>query len=172
MQEGEQIKLGPVDLIMIQLDSKELKGEIANEIAKASDKNIIRVLDALAVRKEPNGSFTTLESTDLTPEEHKELGAALGGFIGLGAGGMEGAEKGMEKGAERFAENTFGLSKSDVRSIAQRVPAGKTLLMILFEHRWALKLKQAADRANGIVLAEGIIRPEALVMAGANMPGA
>jgi uncharacterized membrane protein len=163
------MNLGPVDLIMMQLDSKELKGEIASEIAKASDKNIIRVLDALAVRKEANGSFTTLESTDLTPEQHKEMGAILGTFIGLGQGGVEGAEEGAKRGAERFAENTFGLSKSDIRGIAQQVPAGKTLVMILFEHRWALRLKQAADRANGVVLAEGIVRPEALVMAGAAM---
>ena len=154
------------------MDSKELKGEIANEIAKASEKKIIRVLDALAVRKEPNGSFTTLESTDLTPEQHKELGAVLGTFIGLGAGGVEGAEAGAERGAQKFAENTFGLSKSDVRSMAQRVPAGKTLVMIMFEHRWARGLKEAADRANGVVLAEGIVRPEALVKAGAEMAGA
>jgi uncharacterized membrane protein len=172
MRGDEQLKLGPVDLVMIQLDSKELKGEIANEIAKASEKKIIRVLDALTVRKEQNGSFTTLESTDLTPEQHKELGAVLGTFIGLGAGGVEGAEAGAERGAQKFAENTFGLSKSDVRSIAQRVPAGKTLVMLMFEHRWARGLKQAADRANGVVLAEGIVRPEALVKAGADMAGA
>jgi len=172
MKQEEQLKLGPVDLIMIQLDSNELRGEIASEIAKASEKKIIRVLDALAVRKEANGSFTTLESTDLTPEQHKELGAVLGTFIGLGAGGLEGAEVGAERGAQRFAENTFGLSKSDIRSLAEGVPAGKTLVMLLFEHRWALGLKQAADKANGKVLAEGIIRPEALIMRGAEMAGA
>ena len=172
MQEEEPIKLGPVDLIMMQLDSNELRGEIANEIAKASNKNIIRVLDALAVRKEENGSFTTLEATDLTPKQHKELGEALGTLIGLGAGGLEGAEAGAERGAKKFAENTFGLSKKDIRSIADRVPAGKTLLMVMFEHRWALNLKQAVDKANGVVLAEGIIRPEALVMAGARMANA
>lgn len=72
---------------------------------------------------------------------------------------------GAERGAERFAEHTFGLSKSDVRSLAQQVPPGKTLLLMLFEHRWALKLKDAADRANGAVMAEGIVRPEQPVLA-------
>jgi uncharacterized membrane protein len=165
----QELRLGPVDMVMIQLDNKELNGAIADEIIKASDKNVIRVLDALAVKKEDDGSFSTLEATDLTKAQHKEMGAVIGTFLGLGAGGEEGAEEGAKRGAERFAKNTFGLSKSDVRSIAQQVPAGKTLLMILFEHRWALKLKEAADRANGVVLAEGIIRPETLVMAGASL---
>lgn len=167
-----QLELGPIDLIMIQLDNAELKGEIANELIQASKKNIIRILDALAVRKESNGSFSVLKETDLTSEQHQELGAVIGTFIGLGAGGIEGAEEGARRGASRFSERTFGLSDQDIRSIAQQVPPGKTLLAVLFEHRWALKLKQAADRANGVVLAEGIVRPEALVAAGAVLASA
>jgi len=157
---------------MIQLDNAELKGEIANELVQASKKKIIRILDALAVRKEDNGSFTVLKETDLTSEQHQELGAVIGTFIGLGAGGVEGADEGARRGASKFAENTFGLSDQDIRSIAERVPPGKTLVAVLFEHRWALGLKRAADRANGVVLAEGIVRPEALVAAGAAMASA
>ena len=156
-------------MVMIQLDNERLTGQIAEEISKASEKEIIRILDLLAVRREPDGTFTTLEGTELSKREHKELGAIIGGLMGLGAGGELGAVEGASIGAERFAKNSFGLSKSDVRSMAQQIPAGKTLLMVLFEHRWALKLKQAANNANGVVLAEGIIRPEALVMAGARV---
>lgn len=153
--------------MMIQLDSSNLKGQLSEEIYRLSDKKIIRVLDALAIRKEADGTFTTLEKTELTKAQHKELGAVIGTFLGLGAGGEMGAEVGAERGGERFAKHTFGLSRSDVRSIAQQVPAGKTLLIILFEHRWALGLKEASDRANGTVLVEGIVRPESLVIAGA-----
>ncbi|HZW54873.1 MAG TPA: hypothetical protein VFF30_01140 [Nitrososphaerales archaeon] len=165
----EQIRLGPVHLIMIELDSEELHGEIAEEISRASDEKIIRVLDVLAIRREADGTFTELAGTELSKAEHKELGAVIGSLLGLGAGGEIGAIEGAEAGAEKFAENSFGLSRRDVRSLAQRVPTGKTLLLIMFEHRWALGLKRAASKAHGVVFAEGIVRPEALVLAGASM---
>jgi len=88
-------------------------------------------------------------------------------LLGLGAGGEIGAEEGAKSGAKSFAKHSFGLSANDIRTVAGEVPAGRTLLIILFEHRWALGLKQAADMADGVVLAEGIVRPESLVIAGA-----
>jgi len=163
----ELMQVGPVHMVMVQLKSEELHGEIADEIIRASDQNIIRVLDALAIRRENDGTYTTLEATGLSKKQHKELGAVIGALLGLGANGEIGAEEGASAGAKSFAKHSFGLSKSEVRSLAEEVPAGKTLLIILFEHRWALRLKQSVDKADGIVLAEGIIRPEALVVAGA-----
>jgi uncharacterized membrane protein len=162
-------QVGPVHLIMIQLKNENLRGQIADEILRASDQNIIRVLDSLAIRRENDGTFTTLEATGLSKKQHKELGAVIGTLLGLGAGGEIGAERGAQAGAKAFAKHSFGLSKQDIQSLAKEVPAGRTLLIILFEHRWALGLKQAADQADGVVLAEGIIRPESLVIAGANL---
>jgi uncharacterized membrane protein len=167
VKQEEITKLGPVHLMMVQLDSERLHGAIAEELRKASESEAIRLLDALALRREPDGTFTTLEATELTEKQHEELGAVIGTLLGLGAGGEVGAEEGAKMGAKRFAEHSFGLSREDMRAIAQEVPAGKTLLIVLFEHRWALHLKEAADEANGKVLAEGIIRPESLVIAGA-----
>jgi len=162
----EEIKLGPVHLVMIQLDNEELRGEVEEEILMASERNIIRVFDLLAVRREPDGTFTTLEATELSDEEHEDLGAIIGDLLGLGAEGELGEEEGARIGAERFAKHSFGLSRAQLRSMADEIPVGKTLLIVLFEHKWALKLKQATQKANGFILAEGIIRPEALVEIG------
>ncbi|MFI5419489.1 MAG: hypothetical protein ACHQ1H_00830 [Nitrososphaerales archaeon] len=164
------VQLGPVHLVMIRLDNEALRGEIADQITRASDQKIIRVLDALAIRRENDNTFTTLEATELSKEQHQALGAVIGSLLGLGANGEIGAEEGAMEGAKKWANRTFGLSKKDIRSLAQDVPIGKTVLIILFEHRWALGLKQAANRANGVVLAEGIVRPEDLIMEGANRP--
>lgn len=158
--------------MIIQLDNAGLQGKIAKEIINASKKKIIRVLDTLVVKKEIEGGFTVLEETDVTKEQHKELGSVIGALMGLGAEGVLGAGEGTPSGAGQFAERTFGLSDRDIVSIANEVPAGKTLLLVLFEHRWALKLKKATDKANGVVLAEGIVRPEALIAAGATLAGA
>jgi hypothetical protein len=41
--------------------------------------------------------------------------------------------------------------------------------MVLIEHRWAVPLKEAFERAGGVMLAQGMVRPETLIGAGANL---
>jgi hypothetical protein len=52
-------------------------------------------------------------------------------------------------GASAFAERIFGMSQQDIQAIAHDVPPGQTLLLVLFEHRWAIPLKEAIMSANG-----------------------
>ena len=44
-----------------------------------------------------------------------------------------------------------------------------TAVMVLFEHRWEVPLKEAFERAGGVMLAQGMVRPETLIGAGANL---
>ena len=165
--------LGPVQLVLIALDNDKLKGKIAQDLHRASHKGTIRILDALAIQKTSSGAVNTLSSTDLSPDQRYVYGALLGGLMGLGATGTEtGFDKGAELGAERFATQTFGLSATDVQNLAQDVPPGTTALLVLFEHRWALPIKADIEKAGGVVLAQGIIRPEDLIAMGANVAAA
>jgi len=43
---------------------------------------------------------------------------------------------------------------------------------MLFEHLWAIKLKEALIDAGAIPLAQGIVTPESLVMVGAELAAA
>jgi hypothetical protein len=84
----------------------------------------------------------------------------------------EGAQLGAEMGASAFAERNFGLSQQDIQAIAQDIPPDRTLLLVLFEHRWAIPLKEAIMSANGQVFAQGIVRPETLVAVGSELGAA
>lgn len=162
--------IGPVHLVVIGLENEGLKGQIARELHNASGNGSIRVLDALAIQKTQDGKVVTLGGSDLTPDQRLTYGAIVGGLMGLGATGTEeGAEEGAEVGAEAFADRNFGLSAADIQGIAQDVPRGTTALMVLFEHRWAIPLKEAISQANGVVLAQGLVRPEDLIMLGAEV---
>jgi uncharacterized membrane protein len=165
--------LGPVQLVVISLDSEKLTGQIAHDLHRASNKGTIRILDALAIQKSNTGAITTLGSSDLTPDQRYMYGELLGALMGLGATGTEaGMEMGAEMGAERFATHNFGLSTQDVQAIAEDVPNGKTALMVLFEHLWALPVKADIEKAGGVVLAQGIVRPEDLIAMGASLAAA
>ena len=164
--------LGPVQIIAIGLENDKERGDVARELWTASDQGTIRVLDLLAIRKEQDGSIISLGATDLSPDERMEFGAVLGGLLGLGAAGEEGAEIGAVAGAEAFSERTFGLSDDDIQDLARDIPSGKTAVMMLLEHRWAVPLKEAIQRTGGVVLGQGMVQPESLVLAGAALAAA
>jgi len=162
-----------VHLVVVGLRNDQLKGQIARELYRASESNAIRVLDALAIQKTADGNVISLGSSDLTPEEREEYGAIIGALLGFGATQTEeGAEVGAEMGMVAFATQNFGLSQDDIQRIAADIPPGTTALMVLFEHRWAIPLKEAVMDAGGVVLAQGIVRPEDLVQFGENLAAA
>ncbi len=164
---------GPVQLVLIGLENEKLQGQIARELHRASAKGDIRVLDALAIQKTKDGAIITLGGSDLTPDQRMEYGAIVGGLMGLGATGTdEGLEAGAEMGAESFADHNFGLTAADIQAIATDIPPETTALMVLFEHLWALPLKEAVEEAGGVVIAQGMVRPETLMAVGADLSAA
>jgi uncharacterized membrane protein len=159
--------LGPVQLVVVGLENDKLKGQVARELHRASEKGDIRVLDALAIQKKNDGTIVSLGASDLTPDQRVVYGAIVGGLLGFGATGTEeGMEIGAGMGAETFADKNFGLSGGDIQAIAQDIPTGKTALLVLFEHRWAIPLKEALQDAGGVVLAQGLVRPESIIALG------
>lgn len=162
--------LGPVQLVVFGLPNDRMKGDVARELQAASQSGAIRVLDALAILKTPDGKVISLGTSDLSPHERAAFGSVVGALMGFGAlGTAEGAEAGAELGAEAFAEQNFGLSKEDVQGIANDIPPGMTAVMVLFEHRWAVPLKEAFENAGGVMLAQGMVRPDTFIAAGANL---
>ncbi len=164
------MRLGPVHLIVIGLQNDRLKGQIARELQAASQSGVIRVLDALAILKTEDGKIISLGASDLSPDERVEYGAVVGALMGFGATGTdEGAQAGADLGADAFAKQNFGLSQDDIQGIANGIPPGMTAVMVLFEHRWAVPLKEAFEKTGGIMLAQGIVRPETLIGLGADL---
>jgi uncharacterized membrane protein len=162
--------VGPVQLVVVGLENDKLKGQIARELHRASDTGSIRVLDALAIQKTQDGVVKSLGASDLTPDQRIVYGAIIGGLMGFGATGTEeGLEEGAELGAEAFADRNFGLSSQDIKDIARDIPAGTTALMVLFEHHWAVPLKEALESAGGVVIAQGMVQPEEIVAFGEDL---
>lgn len=162
--------LGPIQLVVVGLENDKLKGKIAQELHRASESGAIRVLDALAIQRTKEGKVVSLGASDLAPEERITYGAIVGGLLGLGATGTEeGLEMGAEMGAESFAMQNFGLSSEDIQRIAADLPPGTTALMVLFEHHWAIPVKEAIQDAGGVLLAQGMVRPEEIIAFGAEL---
>ena len=168
--EIKMVEFGPISMIALGFpDVNLLKGELLKEISNLSKSGIIKVIGLTAIVKDVNGDIEAAKITELSDEERVKLGAAVGALIGLGAAGMEGAEAGAQLGAERVVQNEFGLNKERIMRIAQDMPKGTAAGILLIEHLWAKKFKEIAMKQNGVVLAQGLIEPIALVALGAKL---
>jgi uncharacterized membrane protein len=58
--------LGPVDYLVVEFpaDEANFSGEMAAELRSLVDRELIRVLDLVILRKEPDGSVEVAELTD------------------------------------------------------------------------------------------------------------
>ena len=80
---------GPIQILAFGFPSTDrLEGRIAEELERASDAGIIRIIDALAVLAEDD-EVEIVRVSDLDDDEREELGAKVGALIGLGAAGID-----------------------------------------------------------------------------------
>ncbi|MDD3858300.1 MAG: DUF1269 domain-containing protein [Methanoculleus sp.] len=162
-----EVMYGPMQLLVIGFENPDFHGQIRQALGSAMEAGVVRLIDVRFVWKDAEGNVEGLEATQLSDEERQRFGAAVGALIGLGAGGVEGARGGAETGATAAARRTFGMTEENVRNIAATIPNDNAAAIFLIEHLWAKDLKQALRDANGYLIAQGLVTPEALVLAGA-----
>jgi uncharacterized membrane protein len=156
---------GPMQLLVIGFEGAEFTGEIAPELRRLREHDVVRLIDLLFVTKDEDGRVTTLETTDLSKEESAELGAVVGALMGYGAAGEEGTEAGALAGAAAAERITQPL-RDDVWYVADAIPPGTSAAVAVLEHRWAIGLRDAVHRARGSALAEAWLHPADLVAIG------
>jgi uncharacterized membrane protein len=158
--------IGPVQLLVLGFKQPDFHGEIREELDRLRDNDLVRVIDALAVRKDADGNVDMLHQSQLSVDEQQAFGALVGGLIGLGAAGQEGFEVGAERGAEAVAERGGVFSEEEAWDVLAEIPPDTAGLLILLEHRWAIPLRDAIARAGGFRLASEFISPLDLVALG------
>jgi hypothetical protein len=131
-------ELGPVDWIVVEFPGSKFKGEIAPELQSLVERNIVRVLDLLIMKKDEDGSLEAFELSDL---DDSELGAI------------------------RSYETQLAmlLSEDDVTAIAAAVAPGSTAAVLVWENTWAAPFGSAVRRAGGQLVASGRIPIQALL---------
>jgi uncharacterized membrane protein len=164
---GSKHVTGPIQVFVVGFDKFEATGQIMAELRRVRKRGLIRLIDVLFVEKDKNGSIaSTMHATDLSEGERLRLGAVAGGLIGLRAGGAVGAEVGMELGMERVAERDAGLSGQQLGQLADSIPPGTAAAIVVVEHHWATRLRDAVRTNGGRTLMQAMITPEAIAIVG------
>lgn len=166
------MSVGPIQLLAIGFEEFEPSGHILTELRMATEAGTIRLIDAQFVRKDNAGRITSMEMSGLSPAETIEFGAVIGGLLGMGAAGPEGAEVGALSGALAAAERSYGLTLSEIQSIADDLPLGGAAALLAIEHTWATGFRDAVAAAGGEMIAQGFLTPQALFMVGTEIEAA
>ncbi len=105
--------------------------------------------------------------SNLSKDEAIELGSKVAALIGLGIDGEEGMIAGAELGAEAAAEHGIQVfSDEEAWDVLEEIPNDSAAALILLEHHWAVGLRDAIVRANGVGIADSFIHPADLVAIG------
>jgi uncharacterized membrane protein len=157
--------IGPVQLIVLGFNHPEFHGEIIEELERLKASDTVRVIDSLAVYKDPDGELEVEHLSNLTEDEAIEVGTKIGALIGLGIEGEEGALAGAEAGAEAAAGGIDAFSGEEW-DVLEEIPNDSAAALILLEHHWAVPLRDAIARAGGFRIGDGFISPLDLVEIG------
>jgi hypothetical protein len=129
--------LGPLEYLVAGFEGNRFTGQILAELRAAQEKGIIRVLDLFVIKKDEQGNVTTQELKDLSSEEATELSSLAGNLMGL-------------------------LADEDIQQVAADIPNNSAAGLLLFEHTWAIGLKEAIKNAGAVAITGGFVSPDVL----------
>ena len=129
--------LGPLEYLVVGFEGYRFTGQILAELRAAQEKGIIRVVDLCVIQKDEQGNVTARELSELGGEEAAELSPLAGNVMGL-------------------------LAEEDIQQVAADIPNKSAAGLLLFEHTWAIGLKEAIKNAGAVAVTGGFVSPDVL----------
>ena len=150
---------GPIQMLTLGFPGNMFKGEILPELDRLKGEGIVRVIDMMIVRKDPQGHLLVATSSDLDFDEATALGSYFGALAGFAAEGPAGIDRGSIAGAAELADGHV-FDEDDAFRVGEALKPDTTAVAILVEHLWARDLLEAVERAHGVELMNEWIQPE------------
>jgi hypothetical protein len=141
MTQTENVEeLGPVDYIVVEFPGSKFNGEIAPVLNDLVERDLIRILDLLILKKDENGEVEAFEISDL---DDSEIGSIV----------------------EAETELAMLLSEADVENIAAAIDPGSAAGVLIWENKWAVPFATAVRHSGGQLVASGRIPIQAIAAA-------
>jgi hypothetical protein len=115
---------GPIDIIVLEFQTDQLKGEILPELLELVQNKIVRVVDLVIIQKDQDGHHEALEMEQMAPDLvaiFDPLEVEISGIVQV----------------------------ADIEMIAAEMEDSTTAAVLLIENLWAIKFGEAVVRADG-----------------------
>ncbi len=132
--------LGPISYLIVEFPGSKMTGEGFVTLLDLVDRGIIRILDLIFVRRDPDGSTRALDLQDIDRDGRFDLAVFAGASSGL-------------------------LAESDLAEAASVIEPGSSAGILIFENRWATGFIQALRRGEAELVAAGYIPQADLIAA-------
>lgn len=127
---------GPIDYIIVGFEGNKFNGDILKALADALDKGVIGLVALAFISKDKDGNVTQLDIANLGDAYAVEF-------------------------AQKYKQDGNLVTDDDVSEMADLLENNTAAGLLVVEQLWAKPLKQALIDANGVLVAEGRIHPEA-----------
>jgi hypothetical protein len=135
---GQIMDTGPIDYLVIEFPAGPMSGQGLPLLLELVDRDLIRILDLVVVRREEDGSVAGLNLADLDGDGALEFAAFRGASSGL-------------------------LDRGDIEEAGRVLAPGATAVVLVYENVWAAPLAGALRRDGAQLVAGGRIPVDAVL---------
>lgn len=136
--------LGPLEYAVLGFDGNRFNGEIARELQASIDDKSIRLIDAVFLSKDIDGAIAVVELDNRDDPRFGAFAGIVGDLMGI-------------------------FTAEDMAALGEELPVNTSALAVLFEHRWAGRLKEAITNAGGFLLSRETVDPDAVSLINAEL---
>ena len=126
---------GPIDYIIVGFEGNKFDGSILKTIGDAIDKEIIGLIALALISKDEDGNVLKIDIKSSGDTYAVEF-------------------------SEKYSSDDSLIDDGDITEMADLLENNTSAGLLVVEHLWAKPLKQALIDANGVLVADGRIRPE------------
>lgn len=127
---------GPIDYVVVGFDGAKFDGSILSALGDAVQSGVIGFVAFSVFQKSPDGAILQLDVETMDD-------GAIAEFLA------------------RYEVDDEAIDADDLQEVAELVQDDTTIGLLIIEHLWAKPLKKALLDANGYLIADGRIHPEA-----------
>lgn len=127
---------GPIDYLIVGFNGVNFDGSVLKSLEEPIKNGVINLIALAAVAKDQDGNLTVLD------------------VVGTG-------DEYLVEFSQQFAVDSKGISQEDIDEVGGLLEPDEAAGLLVIEQLWAKPLKQALLNANGFLIAEGRIHPEA-----------
>lgn len=127
---------GPIDYIIIGFEGNKFDGSILKALTDAIDKGIIGLIALSAIIKDEAGNVSTLNISELDDQVAVDF-------------------------VQKYKPTSDQITQDDIDEVGDILVENSSAGLLVIEQLWAKPLKEAIIGANGYLIAEGRIHPEA-----------
>ena len=127
---------GPIDYIIVGFEGNKFDGSILKALADALDKGVIGLVALSMITKNEAGDVAILDIANAGDEYIVEF-------------------------AQKYHQANDLVSQDDIDEVADLLENNTSAGLLVVEQLWAKPLKKALIDANGVLIAEGRIHPDA-----------